>query len=238
MEEWRLWTIQLETDEVAYMGLQDEIVEITLRALSISGLAALLAASVGLPIGIILGMYRFRGRDSVTGVFRALMSVPTVALGLVLYLVFSRSGPLGFLELLYTPLALVIGQSILVVPIIVSITSETISNVDPLIRDLSRTLGADERAAAASVLRESLGGIVLALSASFSRAISELGVALMLGGNIQGLTRVLTTAIALETTRGEILLGLGLTVILLTLMIAFNLLLNQIEKKVKWWLWE
>ena len=220
------------------MSLESEIVEITLRALSISGLAALVAAGIGLPIGVVLGMYKFRGRDAVTGVFRALMSMPTVALGLLLYLAFSRAGPLGFLELLYTPLALIIGQAILVIPIMISITSETIVSVDPSIRDLSRTLGADERAAAASVLRESLGGVVLALSASFSRAISELGVALMLGGNIQGLTRILTTSIALETTRGEIALGLGLTVILLVLMVVFNLLLNQAEKRVRWWLWE
>ena len=220
------------------MSLESEIVEITLRALSISGLAALVAAGIGLPIGVVLGMYKFRVRDAVTGVFRALMSMPTVALGLLLYLAFSRAGPLGFLELLYTPLALIIGQAILVIPIMISITSETIVSVDPSIRDLSRTLGADERAAAASVLRESLGGVVLALSASFSRAISELGVALMLGGNIQGLTRILTTSIALETTRGEIALGLGLTVILLVLMVVFNLLLNQAEKRVRWWLWE
>ena len=220
------------------MSLESEIVEITLRALSISGLAALVAAGIGLPIGVVLGMYKFRGRDAVTGVFRALMSMPTVALGLLLYLAFSRAGPLGFLELLYTPLALIIGQAILVIPIMISITSETIVSVDPSIRELSRTLGADERAAAASVLRESLGGVVLALSGSFSRAISELGVALMLGGNIQGLTRILTTSIALETTRGEIALGLGLTVILLVLMVVFNLMLNQAEKRVRWWLWE
>lgn len=220
------------------MSLESEIVEITLRALSISGLAALLAAGIGLPVGVVLGMYKFKGRDSLTGIFRALMSLPTVALGLLLYLVFSRAGPLGFLELLYTPAALIIGQTILVIPIMISITSETIVSVDPSIRELSRTLGADEKAAAASVLRESMGGVMLALSASFSRAISELGVALMLGGNIQGLTRVLTTSIALETTRGEIALGLGLTVILLVLMVAFNLMLNQAEKRVKWWLWE
>ena len=220
------------------MSLETEILEITLRALSISGLAALLAAGVGLPVGVVLGMYKFKGRDAITGVFRALMSMPTVALGLLLYLVFSRAGPLGFLELLYTPTALVFGQAILVTPFMISITSETIASIDPSIRDLSRTLGADEKSAAVSVLRESLGGVVLAISASFSRAISELGVALMVGGNIQGLTRVLTTSIALETTRGEIALGIGLTIILLTLMIIFNLMLNQAEKRVRWWLWE
>ncbi len=220
------------------MTLESEIIEITLRALSISGLASLIVTGVGLPIGVYIGLHNFRGRNSLVGVLRSLMSMPTVALGLILYLVFSQSGPLGFFQLLYTPMALVIGESILIFPFMVTITSETVENVDPSIGELSRTLGANERAAAASVLRESLGGVALAVSASFSRAISELGVALMVGGNIRGLTRVLTTAIALETTRGEIALGIWLTVVLIAIMIAFNLLLNQAEKRIKWWLWE
>ncbi len=220
------------------MTLESEIVEITLRALSISGLASLIVTGVGLPIGVYIGLHGFRGRNTLVGVLRSLMSMPTVALGLILYLIFSQSGPLGFFQLLYTPTALVIGESILIFPFMVTITSETIENVDPSIGELSRTLGANERAAAASVLRESLGGVALAVSASFSRAISELGVALMVGGNISGLTRVLTTAIALETTRGEIALGIGLTVVLIVIMITFNLLLNQAEKRIKWWLWE
>jgi tungstate transport system permease protein len=223
---------------VLRVSLESEIIEITLRALSVSGLASLIVTGVGLPVGVYIGLHDFRGRNTLVGVLRSLMSMPTVALGLILYLVFSNSGPLGFLQLLYTPTVLVIGQSILIFPFMVTITSETIENVDPSIGELSRTLGANERAAAASVLRESLGGVALAVSASFSRAISELGVALMIGGNIRGLTRVLTTAIALETTRGEIALGIWLTVILIALMITFNLLLNQAEKRIKWWLWE
>jgi tungstate transport system permease protein len=220
------------------VSLESEIIEITLRALSISGFASLIVTGIGLPVGVYIGLHDFRGRNTLVGVLRSLMSMPTVALGLILYLVFSKSGPLGFFQLLYTPTALVIGESILIFPFMVTITSETIENVDPSIGELSRTLGANERAAAASVLRESLGGVALAISASFSRAISELGVALMVGGNISGLTRVLTTAIALETTRGEIALGIGLTVVLIAIMITFNLLLNQAEKRIKWWLWE
>jgi tungstate transport system permease protein len=220
------------------VSLESEIIEITLRALSISGFASLIVTGIGLPVGVYIGLHDFRGRNTLVGVLRSLMSMPTVALGLILYLVFSKSGPLGFFQLLYTPTALVIGESILIFPFMVTITSETVENVDPSIGELSRTLGANERAAAASVLRESLGGVALAISASFSRAISELGVALMVGGNISGLTRVLTTAIALETTRGEIALGIGLTVVLIAIMITFNLLLNQAEKRIKWWLWE
>jgi tungstate transport system permease protein len=220
------------------MTLWTDLLEITLRSIFVSGVAALLAALIGIPVGVLIGLRRFRGRSQVKGVFNGLMAMPTVALGLVLYLVFSNAGPLGFLQVLYSPFAIIIGQAILVFPLLVSISSETVETIDPSIRDLALTLGADEREASVSVLRESIGGIVLAVSASFSRAISELGIALMLGGNIEGLTRVLTSSIALETTRGEIILGLGLTVVLLSLMIIFNILLRMAEKRLRWWLWE
>jgi tungstate transport system permease protein len=220
------------------MTVLTELIEITLLSLFVSSTATLIATIIGIPLGLILGLRKFRGRFLLKGAVNSMMAVPTVALGLILYLVFSNSGPLGFLHVLYSPLAIIIGQAILVLPIIMSISSETIENVNPGIRELSLTLGANERSALASVLRESLGGVVLAISAAFSRAISELGVALMLGGNIEGLTRVLTTSIALETTRGEIALGLGLVIVLLIMILTFNFLLRMMEKKVRWWLWE
>lgn len=220
------------------MTFLTELIEITLLSLFVSSSATLVATIIGIPLGLLLGLRKFRGRFLLKGAVNSMMAVPTVALGLILYLVFSNSGPLGFLHVLYSPLAIIIGQAILVFPIIMSISSETVENVNPGIRELSLTLGASERSASASVLRESLGGIVLAISAAFSRAISELGVALMVGGNIESLTRVLTTSIALETTRGEIALGLGLVVVLLTMILTFNVLLRMMEKKVRWWLWE
>lgn len=220
------------------MTVESEVIQITLQSLLISGSAALLASAIGLPIGIILGLKSFKGRTVFVGVFNSLMGLPTVALGLLLYLAFSNAGPLGFLDLLYTPVGIIIGQTILVTPIMISVTTETISSVDDSIRDLALTLGADERGAAFSVVRESVGGILLAGSASFSRAIAELGIALMIGGNIRGLTRVLTTSIALETTRGEIALGLGLTLVLITLILIVNSGLNLLRKRVQWWLWE
>ncbi len=220
------------------MTVLTELIEITLLSLFVSSTATLVATIIGIPLGFLLGLRKFRGRFLLKGAVNSMMAVPTVALGLILYLIFSNSGPLGFLHVLYSPLAIIIGQAILVLPIIMSISSETVENVNPGIRELSLTLGANERSALASVLRESLGGIVLAVSAGFSRAVSELGVALMVGGNIEGLTRVLTTSIALETTRGEIALGLGLVVVLLTMILTFNVLLRMMEKKVRWWLWE
>lgn len=218
--------------------MESDLIQITLQSLFISGFAALIASAIGLPIGLLLGLKKFKGRAIIVGGFNSLMGLPTVALGLVLYLAFSNAGPLGFLNLLYTPAGIIIGQTILIIPIMVSITTETITSVDDSIRELALTLGADGRAAAFSVVRESFGGILLASSASFSRAIAELGVALMIGGNIRGLTRVLTTSIALETTRGEIALGLGLMLILLSLILIVNAGLGVLRKRVQWWLWE
>jgi tungstate transport system permease protein len=221
-----------------FMTVENELIQITLQSLFISGSAALFASVIGLPIGLILGLKRFKGKNAVIGIFNSFIGIPTVALGLILYLVFSNSGPLGFLQMLYTPMGIIIGQTILILPIMISVTTETLLGVDDSIRYLALTMGADDRAAAFSVVRESVGGILLAISASFSRAIAELGVALMIGGNIRGITRVLTTSIALETTRGEIALGLGLTAILITLILIVNSGLGVLKKRIQWWLWE
>ncbi|MDH4212755.1 MAG: ABC transporter permease [Candidatus Thorarchaeota archaeon] len=220
------------------MTVESDLLQITLQSLFISGSAALFASVIGLPVGLVLGLKRFRGRHAIIGVFNSLLGIPTVALGLLLYLVFSNAGPLGFLHMLYTPIGIIVGQTILVLPIMISVTTETLLGVDESIRNLALTMGADEQAAAFSVVRESVGGLLLAISASFSRAIAELGVALMIGGNIRGITRVLTTSIALETTRGEIALGLGLTVILIVLILIVNAGLNILKRRVQWWLWE
>jgi len=220
------------------MTVESDLLQITLQSLFISGSAALFASAIGLPTGLILGLKRFKGRQAIIGLFNSLIGIPTVALGLLLYLVFSNAGPLGFLHMLYTPIGIIIGQTILILPIMISVTTETLLGVDDSIRYLALTMGADEQAAAFSVVRESTGGILLAISASFSRAIAELGVALMIGGNIRGITRVLTTSIALETTRGEIALGLGLTVILIAIILIVNAGLNLLKRRVQWWLWE
>jgi len=213
------------------MSLAIEIVEISVRAIVVSGAATLLATLWGLPIGIFIGLKKFRGRSVVKGFFNTMLGIPTVSLGLVLYLVFSRSGPLGFLHLLYTPLAIIIGQAVLITPITISFTASTVESVDPEIRDLAKTLGASGTQASMAVLKESVSGVFLAIIAGFNRAISELGVALMLGGNIRGVTRVLTTSIALETTRGELVLGIALTVILLSIVFALNTFVNLIQRR-------
>ena len=213
------------------MSVVTEITEIAARAVIVSGAATLLATLWGVPTGIILGLKRFRGQSIVRGFFNAMMGMPTVSLALILYLILSRAGPLGFLHLLYTPLAIILGQAVLITPIAISFVTNTVESIDPEIRDLAKTLGASETQASIAVLRESTNGVFLAIIASFNRAISELGVALMLGGNIRGVTRVLTTSIALETTRGELALGLGLTIILLAIVFVSNTLVNLIQRR-------
>jgi len=209
------------------------LIEIALRSVAVSSLATVLAACWSIPFGVLLGLGEFRGRLVVRGVFNALLGVPTVTLGLVLYLLLSRSGPLGFLHLLYTPWAIIVGQAILITPLVVSFVASALEAADPEIRGLALTLGASEAQANLTVLRESIDGVLLAVTASFNRAIAELGVALMLGGNIRGTTRLLTTAIALETSRGELALSIALAAVLLVLVAAMSLSMNLIQRRMR-----
>jgi len=162
--------------------------------------------------------------------FNALIGIPTVALGLLLYLVLSRSGPLGYFQLLYTPYGIMIGQSLLITPIVVSFSTSALESVDPELRSLARTLGASNLQTDSVMMREAFWGVVLAIMAAFNRAFAELGVAMMIGGNIRNVTRVLTTAIALETARGDIGLSIALTIILLAIALSLSVLINLARK--------
>ena len=208
------------------------VLDATLRSLYVSGTATLLATLLGLPLGMIMGSREFPGRSWLRGFFNALLGIPTVGLGLILYLILSRSGPLGPLGLLYTPSAIIIGQALLVLPILVSFTANAVESVEREIKDLSKTLGASEMQASLAVFREALPSVFLAVIAGFNRALAELGVALMLGGNIAGLTRVLTTTIALETTRGNTELGIALTLILLSVVFVLSSAANLIKGRL------
>lgn len=209
-----------------------EVMEITLRSLGVSGLATLLAASFGIPLSLVIALRSFRGKPVLLGLFNALIGMPTVALGLILYLLLSKAGPLGPLHLLYNPIGITLGQAVLVTPLIVSFTISALEAVDPDVKLLARTLGASSLQEAMAMVREAFRGILLAVAASFNRAVAELGIALMVGGNIKGLTRVLTTAIALETVRGEIELGIALTIILLLIVFALNLAMNLVRRRI------
>ncbi len=203
-----------------------EVLGITALSLLVSGTGTLLACVWSIPISVGVALRTFRGKRIAKGLFNALIGIPTVTLGLFLYLVLSRSGPLGYFQLLYTPSAITVGQAILVTPIVVSFSTSALESVDPELRNLAKTLGASDLQTYGVMMREAFWGVVLAIIAAFNRAFAELGVAMMLGGNIRNLTRVLTTAIALETARGDIALSIALALILLAITMSLSIAIN------------
>jgi tungstate transport system permease protein len=212
------------------LSVDPTVFEIAGRSILISGVATLLATAVGFPFALLLIFRDFKGKGVIRNAFNALLGIPTVTLGLIFYLLFSRKGLFGFLQLLYTPIGIILGQAALILPIVISFVASAIEAVDPAIRDLARTLGASDFEASLAVLSEARAGTLLTITAAFNRAIAELGVALMVGGNIRGVTRTLTTAIALETARGEIALGIALGIILLMVVFIMSLLMNAFRK--------
>ena len=203
-----------------------ELYGIVYRTLLFSGIAVVLATLWGTPTAMAISLRDFRGKNTVKAFFNSLIGIPTVVLGLVLFLAFSNGGPLGFLGLLYTPSGIIIGEAILVTPIIISIATSAIEAVDPEIMNLAKTLGASESQASVAVLKEAVNGVLLSNFASFNRAIAELGVALLVGGNIAGTglrTDVLTTAISRYTQRGEFDLAIALGIILMIIVFAVNM---------------
>jgi len=206
------------------------LLDITLRSLLISGSATLLAMLWSIPIALAISMREFRGKRVVKSVFNALLGMPTVALGLILFMLFASRGLLGPLHLLYTPTGIIIGQAILITPIIVSFTTSALESVDPEVKDLTRTLGASERQTSFSILGEAKKGATLAIIAAFNRAIAELGVAMMIGGNIYGYTQVLTTKISTGVTMGETVLCLELTAVLLAIVFSLTLAMNLLRR--------
>jgi tungstate transport system permease protein len=210
-----------------------EIYGIVSRSLFFSGTAIILAILWGTPLAMLIAMKEFRGKTVIKTIFSTLIGLPTVVLGLVLFLIFSRGGPLGFLGLLYTPGAIIIGQAILVTPILVSIGVSAIESVDPEIMSLAQTLGASESQAQIAVLKEAINGIILSDLASFNRAIGELGVVLLVGGNIRGggnRTDVMTTAISRDTAIGEIGLAIALGILLVIILFTINMIVVLLRK--------
>ncbi len=195
---------------------------IAIRSLFFSGLATILAILWATPISMLLGLKNFPGKSIIKSVFTTLIGLPTVALGLFLWLILYKGGPLGFLGLLYTPGAIILGEALLVTPLIVSIAIDAIEAVDPEMMNLAKTLGASESQASIAVLKEAINGILFSDAAGFNRAIAELGVALMVGGNLERLTDVLTTATATYTARADFSNAIALSVILLLIVFGIN----------------
>lgn len=199
-----------------------ELLEIVALSLRVSLSAVMLAALTGLPLGALLALYPFRGRAAAVVLLNALMGLPPVVVGLAAYLVLSRSGPLGFLGLLFTPAAMILAQWVLVTPIVAAITRQVLAELWGEYRDLLHSLNARPWQAALTVLWEGRVSLATALLAGFGRAIAEVGAVIIVGGNIAHHTRLMTTAIALETSKGDLPLALGLGLILISLSIAVN----------------
>lgn len=208
-----------------------EVVHAVWTSLYTSGSAIFLAALIGIPAGAGLGLSRFPGRRMVLTGLNTLMALPTVVIGLVLFGFFSRQGPLGSLGLLFTPTALIIGQMVLATPIVANYTVAAVAGADPRIMNTALTLGASRLRATWQLLLEIRFGIIAAIVAGFGRVIAEVGVAMMLGGNIRGYTRTMTTAIALETSKGEFAFGLALGIVLIVVALGVNLFLNLLQQR-------
>jgi tungstate transport system permease protein len=200
-------------------------------SLYVSSIAIVFATLAGVPAGLAVGLGRFPGRRAVITILNTLMALPTVVVGLVVYGFLSRVGPLGQFGLLFTPAAMVIGQIILATPIIANYTLGALSSSDSRIMPTALTLGASTTRGAMVLLQEIRFGVMAAIIAGFGRIIAEVGVAMMLGGNIRGYTRTMTTAIALETSKGEFAFGLALGIFLLSVALLINMFLNFLQQR-------
>lgn len=200
------------------------LVAIVRLSLIVSLSAAFLAALVGVPLGALLALTRFPGREAVNVVLNALMGLPPVVVGLAVYLLLSRSGPLGSWGLLFTPAAMIIAQTILVVPIIGALTRQSIEDLWSEYRDELTAMHVGPAGRVATLTWEGRFSLVTALLAGFGRAAAEVGAVIIVGGNIEGFTRTMTTAIALETSKGDLPLAVGLGLVLIAIVIAVNAL--------------
>ncbi len=210
-------------------SLDREIYGIVGRSLVFSLTATFLASLFGVPIGFLIGTRRFRGKSGLLTVMNTLMALPTVVIGLLAYGFFSRQAPLGFLDLLFSPSAVILGEFILSLPIIANLTVSAVQAVDPRAILTAKSLGAGRAMTALTILLEVRFSLLAAIIAGFGRAISEVGSAMMLGGNIRFYTRTMTTAIALETSKGEFGFGLALGFFLLLVVFSINILLHTLQ---------
>jgi tungstate transport system permease protein len=212
-------------------GLDRELLNIILLSIKVSGIALLIATATGVPTGAVVALKKFPGRGFLISILNTFMGLPPVVVGLFVYLILSRSGPLGFMGLLYTPSAMIIAQTILALPIVASLSHSAVISVDPVIKRASMTLGAGPYQVAATIVREARYGIMSAIIAGFGRVMAEVGAILIVGGNIAGYTRVMTTTIALETDKGNFELALALGIVLLIISLLVNFLLYAVQKK-------
>lgn len=210
-----------------------EFLEIVFTSIKVSCISTILATILAVPFSIFIVQKKFLGKEIIITVLNTLMSMPTVVIGLMVYSLLSRKGPLGEFRLLYTISAMVIGQFILIVPIICGLTIASIKSLDKRIGITIASLSANSIQGFFIFFREARFGIMSAVSAGFSRVFAEVGISMMLGGNIKGYTRNITTTIALETNKGEFSLGIALGIILLIVALTINILFSYFQGRVK-----
>lgn len=219
------------------VSLDADLVEITLRSLHVTLTAVVIASVIGLPLGAWLAIRRFRHRRAAIALLNALMGLPPVVVGLIVYLLLSRAGPFGVFNLLFTPTAMIIAQVIIITPLIASIAHQAIRDIWAEYHDLLISLSTTKGQRIKTLLWDGRRALITASLAGFGRAIGEVGAIMIVGGNIDNATRVLTTAIALETGKGDFALALGLGFVLIGLAIAVNLIIHavgQTESEGKW----
>jgi tungstate transport system permease protein len=217
--------------------LNPEVMQIAALSLYISLSATIIAALISIPVGGFIHFHEFYGKRALIILIQTLYSIPTVVVGLVLYLMISRSGPLGFLGLLFTPEGMILGQTILIIPIMMGLVISALSGVDKSISDTLVALGATGFQKILEIVKEARYAILSAVVLGFGRAIAEVGVAMMIGGNIRGFTRVLTTAITLETGMGafgfSIALGIILLIIALIVVVTLNIITSGLSRETQ-----
>jgi tungstate transport system permease protein len=213
------------------ISLDPEVMEVAGRSLRVSGTACLLASLICIPLGSLIHFHRFRGKRALISTIQTLFAMPTVLIGLFLLVLLSRSGPLGFFHILLTTKVMIIGQMLLITPLLLGLIIAALSGVNKEIPDTAISLGASGFQTIRLVLREGRYAVLAAVIMGFGRAISEVGCALMVGGNIRGATRVITTAISLEASKGNVVLAIALGIILLSLALIINIVLNRLQQR-------
>ncbi len=213
------------------ISLDPEVMAIAGRSLAISATSSTIAALICLPLAATIHFNKFPGKRTLINIVQTLYSIPTVAVGLFVFVLFSHAGPLGGLDIMFTPIVMVIGQVILISPIMLGLTVSALSGVDKSIPDTAVSLGANGFQTAVITLREARFAVLAGLIMGFGRAISEVGLSIMVGGNIAGFTRTITTAISLETSKGNLELSLALGIILIFIALIINIVLNRIQQR-------
>lgn len=218
------------------LQLDSELLSIIGLSLHVSLTAAFIGSAIGMPLGALLALTRFPGRDACIVVLNACMGLPPVVVGLIIYLLLSRSGPLGALEWLFTPAGMIMAQVVLITPIVAALSRQIVADLWAEYEEQMRSLGLTPRGAVPTLLWDGRYSLSTAVLAGFGRAIAEVGAIIIVGGNIAGYTRTMTTAISLETSRGDLALAMALGIVLLAIAISINAaatMLSNVTQRVQ-----